>query len=75
MNIMLDIMLNCFPAVTSSRPGTPEAHAFRDAAQNSAATKQYQKTYDNKVVFHSHQPGDLVLLDEPAQRMNKLGPG
>lgn len=27
-----------------------------------------------RLVFHPHQPGDLVLLDDPAQRMNKLAP-
>lgn len=84
-NLPLDVMLNCSPAVTSSTPGTPAAytqdlttrlsHAFRDAAQNSAATKQHQKTqYNKKVVFHLHGPGDLVLLDDPAQRMYKLAP-
>lgn len=84
-NLPLDVMLNRSPAVTSSTPGTPAAHAqdlatwlshaFRDAAQSSAATKQHQKTqYDKKVVFHPHQPGDLVLLDDPAQRMSKLAP-
>uniref|UniRef100_A0A3Q0R2N1 Integrase catalytic domain-containing protein n=1 Tax=Amphilophus citrinellus TaxID=61819 RepID=A0A3Q0R2N1_AMPCI len=74
-NLPLDVMLNCSPAVTTSTPGTPAAypnhlatrlsHAFRNAAHNS---------YDKKVAFHPHQPGDLVLLDDPAQRMNKLAP-
>ena len=82
-NLPLDVF--CSPAVTSSTPGTPAAyvqdltthlsHAFRDAAQNSAAAKHHQKTqYDKKVVFHPHQPGDRVLLDDPAQRMNTLAP-
>lgn len=25
-------------------------------------------------MFHPHKPGDLVLLDDPAQKMNKLAP-
>ena len=84
-NLPLDILLNCCPTLTSSTPGTPAAYAthlatrlscaFREAAHNSAANKQRQKTqYDKKVVFHPHQPGDLVLLDDPAHKMNKLAP-
>lgn len=84
-NLPLDVMLNCSPAVTSPTPGSPAAyakliatrlsHAFKDAAQNTAANKLHQKTqYDKKLLFHSHQPGDLVLLDDPVQKMNKLAP-
>ncbi|KAF5896528.1 cyclin-dependent kinase 12-like isoform X1 [Clarias magur] len=78
-------MLNCSPALISSTPGTPAAyaghlalrlsHAFKDAALTTATSKQHQKTqYDKKLVFHPHQPGDLVLLDNPAQKMQKLAP-
>lgn len=84
-NLPLDVMLNCSPALTSSTPGTPVAYAkhlalrlsyaFKDTAQNTATTKQRQKTqYDKKLVFYPHQPGDLVLLDNPAQKMQKLAP-
>ena len=84
-NPPVDIMLNCDPALTSSTPGTPAAyardltmrlsHAFKDAAQMSAASKLHQKhQYDKKVVLHPHEAGDLVLLDDPAQRMHKLAP-
>ena len=84
-NLPLDVMLNCCPAVTTSTPGTPAAyaqdlnarlsHAFRDAALKSDVSKRHQKTqYDKKTMFQPHQPGDLVLLDDPAQRMNKLAP-
>ncbi|KAJ0068233.1 hypothetical protein NL108_017965 [Boleophthalmus pectinirostris] len=84
-NLPLDIILNCSPTVTSPTPGTPAAyasylssrltHAFADAAHNSTISKLRQKSqYDKKVVFHPHEPGDLVLLDDPANKMNKLAP-
>uniref|UniRef100_A0A3P8S9F9 Integrase catalytic domain-containing protein n=1 Tax=Amphiprion percula TaxID=161767 RepID=A0A3P8S9F9_AMPPE len=82
-NLPLDVILNCSPTVTPPTPGTPAAyaanlssrltHAF--AAQSSALRKLRQKLqYDKKVVFRPHEPGDLVLLDDPAQKMNKLAP-
>uniref|UniRef100_A0A3B5A6B9 Integrase catalytic domain-containing protein n=1 Tax=Stegastes partitus TaxID=144197 RepID=A0A3B5A6B9_9TELE len=84
-NLPLDVILNCSPTVTSPTPGTPAAyatyltscltHAFAGAAHTSALRKLCQKSqYDKKVVFHPHEPGDLVLLDDPAQKMNKLAP-
>merc|ERR1712212_893993 len=55
--------------------GSRLSHAFRDAELTSAVSKQHQKTqYDKKVVFHPHQPGDLVLLDDPAHKRYKLAP-
>ncbi|KAL6471730.1 hypothetical protein MHYP_G00203800 [Metynnis hypsauchen] len=51
------------------------SQALGAAAQNSAAAKQHQKRqYDKKAVFHPHKAGDLVWLDDPAQRQNKLAP-
>lgn len=84
-NLPLDVMLNCSPALTSSTPGTPVpyakhlalrlSHAFKDAAQNTSTHKKQQKTqYDKKLMFHPYRPGDLVLLDNPAQKMQKLAP-
>ncbi|KAL6455406.1 hypothetical protein MHYP_G00361500 [Metynnis hypsauchen] len=81
----VDILLRCDPALTSPTPGTPAAYAndltarlsqaLGAAAQNSAAAKQHQKRqYDKKAVFHPHKAGDLVWLDDPAQRQNKLAP-
>ena len=47
----------------------------KDAAQMSAASKLHQKhQYDKKVVFNPHEASDLVLLDDPVQRMHKLAP-
>ena len=84
-NLPLDVILNCSPTVTSPTPGTPAAyashltsrltHAFSEAAQRSALSKFKQKSqYDKKVLFHPHETGDLVLLDDVAQKMNKLAP-
>ncbi|TWW76566.1 hypothetical protein D4764_13G0012280 [Takifugu flavidus] len=43
-----------------------------EAAQRSATAKLHQKQqYDKQVVFHPYEVGDYVLLDDPAQRMNK----
>ena len=28
--------------------------------------------YDKRALFHPHKEGDLVLLDDPAQKHNKL---
>ncbi|XP_037396199.1 uncharacterized protein LOC119263809 [Pygocentrus nattereri] len=84
-HLPVDILLKCDPALTSPTPGTPAAYAndlttrlsraLGAAAQNSAAAKQHQKLqYDKKAVFHPHKAGDLVWLDDPAQRQNKLAP-
>lgn len=77
----VEILLNCSPAVTSCTPGTPAdyardvtthlSYAFRDAAVQSTAAK---RQYDKKTFFHPHKPGDLVFLDDPAQKQNKLAP-
>ncbi|KAL7868371.1 hypothetical protein SRHO_G00097550 [Serrasalmus rhombeus] len=84
-HLPVDILLKCDPALTSPTPGTPAAYAndlttrlsqaLGAAAQNSAAAKQHQKLqYDKKAVFHPHKAGDLVWLDDPSQRQNKLAP-
>uniref|UniRef100_A0A8C2FEK8 Integrase catalytic domain-containing protein n=1 Tax=Cyprinus carpio TaxID=7962 RepID=A0A8C2FEK8_CYPCA len=80
-----DILLNYSPAVTSYTPGTPAdyahdvtmrlSYAFKDAAVRSTAAKLNQKRqYDKKTFFHPHKPGDIVFLDDPAQKQNKLAP-
>ncbi|XP_026054681.1 uncharacterized protein LOC113040593 [Carassius auratus] len=80
-----DIILNYSPAVTSYTPGTPAgyahdvtmrlSYAFKDAAVRSTAAKVNQKwQYDKKTFFHPHKPGDIVFLDDPAQKQNKLAP-
>lgn len=49
------------------------SYAFKDAAERSTAIKLNQKRqYDKNICFHPHQPGDLVFLDDPAQKQNKL---
>lgn len=76
-------LLNCSPAITSCTPGTPADYArevtthlsytFEDAAVRSKAAKLNQKwQYDKKTFFHPHKPGDFVVLDDPAQKQNKL---
>lgn len=77
--------MNCNSANTAASPGTPAAyardltarlaHAF-EAANNQSTLSKLQKKqyYDRKSVFHPHNVGDLVLLDDPAQTMNKLAP-
>ncbi|XP_063072262.1 uncharacterized protein LOC134462919 [Engraulis encrasicolus] len=82
-HLPLHLAVNWGPTATSATPGTPAAYvkdvtsrlslALREAAQRSAAAKLQQKRqYDKQVVFHPHEVGDYVLLDDPAQRMNKL---
>lgn len=50
-------------------------HVFSDATDRSTTAKLRQNgQFDKWVSFHPHQNGDLVILDDPAQRHNKLAP-
>lgn len=84
-HLPVHVSLNWNPALSASAPSSPGAyaqdlcmrlsHVFSDAIDRSIAAKLRQKgQYDKRVSFHPHQEGDLVLLDDPAQRQNKLAP-
>lgn len=83
--VPLDVLFQDGTSVTSATSGTPAAFAnslrhrlssaYRSAtAYRDKAQGQQRHYYDRHVMYTPYKAGDLVLIDDPANKHNKLRP-